>query len=180
MADDFTILNNGQGGDTMDETGVDYGSNPTRRKRPRVVLTGEGLSEIARVLATQPTGTEYGVTTRPLVGPYPGTEVVTYSTLSALGPNAETTVVSYTVGAGKTFYFLGFMAIGDVDAIYRIFIGSSAKLAFRTSVSGLTAEKFYQLPIFTAAAAQIVYLKVMHCHASINANFEGTLIGYAL
>ena len=46
MTDGYTVLNPGIGGDTMDETEVAYVDAPLVRKRPRVVLTGEGADDI--------------------------------------------------------------------------------------------------------------------------------------
>lgn len=39
--DAFTTLNPGVSGDSMDETAVTYGTSPTTRKRPRVVIAGD-------------------------------------------------------------------------------------------------------------------------------------------
>lgn len=48
-SDDYTVLNNTTvpGGDAMDESAITYGSSPTTRKRPRVVLGGDDGSLIA-------------------------------------------------------------------------------------------------------------------------------------
>ncbi len=64
MSDDYTILNPGQGGDVMDETAVTYATSPTIRKRPRVVITGEGLDDIVDTGTDIPIGTERGLVTR--------------------------------------------------------------------------------------------------------------------
>lgn len=64
MSDDYTILNPGVGGDVMDETAVVYGSAPFTRKRPRVVITGEGLDDIVDTATSTPTGFERGLITR--------------------------------------------------------------------------------------------------------------------
>ena len=64
MADAFTVLNPGVGGDVMDETGVSYGSAPLVRKRPRVVLTGEGVDDIVDTTDDLPTGLERGIVVR--------------------------------------------------------------------------------------------------------------------
>lgn len=64
MADDYTVLNPGVGGDVMDETSVTYGSAPFTRKRPRVVITGEGIDDIVDTTTSTPTGFERGLVTR--------------------------------------------------------------------------------------------------------------------
>jgi len=64
MADAFTVLNPGVGGDVMDETGVSYGSAPLVRKRPRVVLTGEGIDDIVDAKGTLPNNEDIGLVVR--------------------------------------------------------------------------------------------------------------------
>ena len=64
MADAYTVLNPGVGGDVMDETGFSYGSAPLVRKRPRVVLTGEGVDDIVDTTDGLPTGLERGIVVR--------------------------------------------------------------------------------------------------------------------
>lgn len=64
MTDAYTILNPGQGGDVMDETEVTYATAPTVRKRPRVVITGEGLDDIVETTTSLPLGVERGLVVR--------------------------------------------------------------------------------------------------------------------
>lgn len=64
MVDGYTTLNPGVGGDVMDETDVIYGSGPPVRKRPRVVLTGEGADDIVETTDSIPTGYERGLVVR--------------------------------------------------------------------------------------------------------------------
>jgi hypothetical protein len=66
MADDFTQLNVGTGGDAMDEEAVTYGSSPTTRKRARIEVTGAGQAEIAEVKNAGLPGDAYGIVTRPI------------------------------------------------------------------------------------------------------------------
>ncbi|MCA1572426.1 MAG: hypothetical protein LC798_19420 [Chloroflexi bacterium] len=66
MADDYTTLNAGTGGDVMDEEGVTFGAAPTTRKRARVEVAGAAVAEIARVTNAAPTGTAYALVTRPI------------------------------------------------------------------------------------------------------------------
>ncbi len=66
MADSYTTLNPGTSGDNMDEESVTFGSSPTTRKRPRVEIAGNGATEIARVQATAPDGTEQALVVRPI------------------------------------------------------------------------------------------------------------------
>lgn len=64
MADDYTVLNPGVGGDVMDETAITYGSAPFTRKRPRVVITGEGIDDIVDTSTSIPNGSERGLIIR--------------------------------------------------------------------------------------------------------------------
>ena len=64
MADGYTTLNPGIGGDVMDETEVEYGSGPLVRKRPRVVITGEGIDDIVDTTDSIPAGYERGLVVR--------------------------------------------------------------------------------------------------------------------
>lgn len=64
MTDNYTILNPGSGGDVMDETAVAYAEAPFTRKRPRVVITGEGIDDIVDTATATPTGFERGLITR--------------------------------------------------------------------------------------------------------------------
>lgn len=64
MSDNYTILNPGAGGDVMDETGVSYATAPLVRKRPRVVITGEGIDDIVDTTNLIPSGAERGMVTK--------------------------------------------------------------------------------------------------------------------
>ena len=64
MTDGYTTLNPGIGGDVMDETEVEYGSGPLVRKRPRVVITGEGIDDIVDTTDSIPAGYERGLVVR--------------------------------------------------------------------------------------------------------------------
>lgn len=64
MSDDYTILNPGIGGDVMDETAVTYGAAPFTRKRPRVVVTGEGADDIVATTDTIPNSGDRGLVVR--------------------------------------------------------------------------------------------------------------------
>lgn len=64
MTDGYTILNPGIGGDTMDETEVAYVDAPLVRKRPRVVLTGEGADDIVDTADDLPNSYSRGLVVR--------------------------------------------------------------------------------------------------------------------
>ena len=137
MADDYTILNPGVGGDVMDESLVVYPSSPTNRKRPRVVITGEGIDDIVPAQVTNPGGDEFGLVTRPIVPSYPGTEANTFGDVALVLTSTETTVVTYTVPANKTFYFIGFVVSGNANALFKLYVDGVAVLAGSYGVSEL-------------------------------------------
>lgn len=180
MADAYTELNPGLGGDVMDETGVTYPSPPTTRKRARVVVTGEGIDDIVPAPDSPPVGDEHGLVIRPIHSPYPGTSIGSLGSVTLVTSNSETTVTSYTVPAGKTFYFLGFMAQGDIHAIYRIYHESNGKMSGRSSVAVPTVQVSFPYAIFTAAEGETVSLKTTHSASGLSGNFEGTVFGYIL
>jgi len=178
MADDFTILNPGDGGSVMDETGVIYPSAPFVRKRPRVVITGEGIDDIVPAISTKPTGLEFGITTRPVLE-YSGESITIFNFTTLVPTNTETTVTTYTVPVGKTFNFLGFVASGNANALYKLYIAGSPVLAGRSSVANLTLQMTYAMSPFQALAGETIVLRATH-HANVGCDFEGTILGFNL
>lgn len=179
MADDYTILNPGAGGDVMDESLVVYPSSPTNRKRPRVVITGEGIDDIVPAQTTNVTGGEFGLVTRPIVPNYPGTEANSFDLVTLVPTSTETTVVTYTVPASKTFYFIGFTASGNANAVFKLYVDGSPKLAGRTSVANLTLNNVYSYSPISVGEGLSITLKVKH-EAPVACDFEGTILGYIL
>lgn len=179
MADDYTILNPGVGGDVMDESLVVYPSAPTNRKRPRVVVTGEGLDDIVASSLTNVTGSECGLVTRPVVPNYPGTQNNTFDTAVAVPTNTETTVVSYTTGASESFYFVGLVSSGNTNALYKLYVDGTPYLAGRTSVANLTLSLSYSFSPLKVDASTTIEIKVLH-KAGVNCDFEATILGYSL
>ena len=177
---DYTVLNPGVGGDVMDETGVTYGVAPLLRKRPNVVISGLGAGDLVPAPSTNPVGTEPGLVTRPIHSPYPGTSIVSLSSVTLVSSNTETTIASYTVPTSQTFYFLGFVGSGDVHAIYKLYLESNAMFSARTSVASPTAQISFPYAVFTASAGQTVRLKGTHFVNNVQANFDGSIVGYVL
>lgn len=67
MANSFTTLNPGSGGDNVDAETVDYSPEAVAaRKRARQQIAGAGKDEIARVQDSAPTGTEQALVVRPI------------------------------------------------------------------------------------------------------------------
>ena len=179
MADDYTILNPGAGGDVMDESLVVYPASPTNRKRPRVVITGEGIDDIVPAQVSNPIGDEFGLVTRPIVPSYPGTEANTFGDVALVLTSTETTVVTYTVPANKTFYFIGFNVSGNANALFKLYVNGSPVLAGRSSVANLTLNLTYSYSPIKVTEGVTIVLKVTH-GASVGCDFEGTILGYLL
>jgi hypothetical protein len=179
MADDYTILNPGVGGDVMDETLVVYPSAPTNRKRPRVVITGEGIDDIVPAQIIPTDGSEFGLVTRPIVPNYPGTEANTFGIVSLVLTGIETTVVTYTVPVGKTFYFIGLNTSGNANALYKLYVDGSVIIAGRSSVANLTLNLTYSYSPIKVVAGDTIAIKVTH-QAGVSCDFEGTILGYTL
>jgi hypothetical protein len=179
MADGYTILNPGSGGDAMDEAIVFYPPNtegPSSRKRPRVVISGENQEEIVPLSQNTPSGKEYGLLTRSIVE-YPGLKIAEFSNVSLVPPNTATTIVSYIVPTGFTFNFIGFIASGNANALFKIYVNSNPKIAGRNSVANLTLNMNYSFPIFEAYENDIIILNVFH-QVNADCDFEGTILGY--
>jgi len=179
MADDFTILNPGVGGDVMDETLVVYPTSPTNRKRPRVVITGEGIDDIASAINTPPDGSEIGLVTRPIVPNYPGIENNVFDSATLVPTGSETTIASYTVPLGENYYFIGLVASGNANALYKIYVDGDPVLAGRTSVANLTLSLSYSFSPLKVGEGLTISLKATH-QAGVACDFEGTLLGYNL
>lgn len=177
MSNQFTELNLGSGGSVMDETGVTYGSSPVLRRRSRIILSGEGLNEIVEVKNTDLTGNEYGIVVRSL-STFPSNTVTEFDQNAAVSDNTETTIASYTVGAGATFYFTGVVANGDLPGRFRLYVDSNPVLSFRTVSSAPSIQQSFSMPPFTANTGQVVTLKVIHYISGVTGEFEGTILGY--
>lgn len=179
MSDDFTVLNPGVDGDVMDETRVTYASVPTIRKRPRVVITGENLGEIVPALDVPPTGEEFGLVVRPIMAGYAGDLTYTFDAITAVSAGTEASIVSYSVPAGKTFYFIGLSASGNTYGTYKLYIDSNPILAGRTSIANLNLDKtFHQSPV-SASATSEVSVKVFH-YTPTTCEFEATIFGHLI
>lgn len=179
MADDYTILNPGEGGDVMDETKIVYPVSPVNRKRPRVVLSGENLGEIVPAKNTGLTGTEYGVVTKPVFTGHPGTSITEFDITTLVTTSVETTIVSYTVPVDSIFYFTGFTASGNTNALYRLYVESAVILAGRSTAANLNVERNFAYAPFNVPAGDTISLKVYH-ETGVACDFEGTILGYLI
>lgn len=88
MADQILPLNAGSGGLNLDVEELTVGANTVERQRGQIA--GSGAAEIARVINTAPTGSEYGIITRPIAS-----DVTASGTLNALNAAVTLTTNGY-------------------------------------------------------------------------------------
>lgn len=180
MTDTYTELNPGEGGNFMDEVAITFPSGPATRNRPKIVLAGTNKDDIVEAPSTSPVGTEPGIINRPIHSPYPGTPICEMQEVTLVATSVETTVAEYTVPADTTFYFLGFMATGDVDAEFRLYVEATSMLPTRTTVAFPVTQVNFPYAIFTVAEGDTIRLRVTHYKPGLQGNFQGTIIGYIL
>jgi hypothetical protein len=180
MADDFTQLNLGTGGDVMDESGITYPSAPTLRKRPRIVITGEGIDEIAIVKNTDCDMADHGLVVRPLPPaiPHAGDTVAEFYSTTLVPFNTETTIGTYVVPTGHTFYLVGFVGSGDVNGRFILYVNGSVKLQGRSTAADLNVQISLDVVRPAVAEGLSVSLKVIHNQNGLQPNFDGTILGY--
>jgi hypothetical protein len=175
----YTELNPGIGGDVMDETLVAGYPAPSNRKRPRVVMTGEGIDDIVSAKSDNVSGDEIGLVVRPVISNYPGNLTNSFSDASGVPTNSETTVVTYTVPASTSFYFIGLVTSGNANALFRLKVNGSTVLAGRTTVSNLSWSLSYSYSPIVALDSDVVTITVIH-QAGVACDFEATIMGYEL
>lgn len=180
--DDFTTLNPGAGGDTMDETGLNFGSAPTRRKRPRVVITGDGgVDEIVPVKNTQPNNADYGLVTRQVPGPvHPGTELTQFGEVTLVSSSTELTVATYTVPGGQTLRFTGFIASGDGYGKFIVYVAGAQRFVLRSSAQNLNVALNIEPITIAVTAGQTISVRIIHEVQGFVGNFQATLMGYLI
>lgn len=138
------------------------------------VPTGTAGSPSSSVLTVQ--GIPGGI---PLAFQTPGTSVVQYGVVTLVPSNSETTIASYIVPVGKTFYGLGFVASGNSHGLYRIYFNGVPMMSGRSSTANPTMDLSFKMATPTCSAGNAVEVKVTH-YATVPADFEGTILGYIL
>ena len=143
MADSYTTLNPGSGGDLIDEELVNFNSGAYFAKRGRIVIEGNTQAALAPVANTAPTGTEYGLYTRNV-----GTTTVTVS-------NPVNTVTignspTVTVANSPTTY-----QVGTITSLMTTELNSLANNALVLSSVGGTSGVF-SLTNYTFGQVELV------------------------
>jgi hypothetical protein len=176
MTDTFTQLNLGAGGDVMDEEAVQYGTAPNVRKRPRVVISGVGATDLVQVVSTTPDPTENGLIVRTIPG-LSGTPFLSFSSVTLVPPLIESTVVTYTNPGPTNLYLLGFVSSGSAHGIYKMYVNSVPMLGGRTSPATLTLNLDFKMAMQIIAPGDTVLVTIIH-YAQTGADFEGSILGY--
>ena len=206
--DGFCELNVGKGGCVMDETLVTFPSSPTDRLRSRIQIAGCLPDQLADVLDVDPCtlpSTPFGLVTRNIpcgtqdVAVMPaGDTVTTFGEITggetagvpAIGPEpAEHTVVSHVVSVGKTFHLIGFIATGNIPAIFTTYISPAATflsseriLVGRTSVAQLTIQENTYMATPIGSAGDTIAVRMAHSvdlvPSGATLEFQVTLLGY--
>ena len=90
--------------------------------------------------------------------------------------NTETTLISYTVPATKTFTLSGLNIGGNAVGIFNIYVDLSLIMVVRTSASEQT--KFLTMTNFTLTAGQILDVKCLNSgHKQQSQDYNATIIG---
>ncbi len=100
----------------------------------------------------------------------------TYAEVTLVPPSSLTTVASYTVPAGKSFYIQGFVAGGTANAWFKLQINGVTVMSARSTTAQQTVTPSFLTSCPVASAGQTVTIKVIHEESS-NADFEGTILG---
>jgi hypothetical protein len=116
--------------------------------------------------------------TNPMPVAYPGTHEAICGTVTLVPSNTETTVTTYTVPVSETLKVAGFVATGDINAQYNLYINGVLTAASRSSVATPNAELFLQWVTPSVLAGQTVQIKVIHFATGKHGSFVATLLGY--
>jgi hypothetical protein len=139
------------------------------------------------VISTAPVGTENGLVTRPIItgivdvnvvsGGAAGTVANTFGTVTLVPSGVQTTIVTYIVPAGVTFQCVGYIAGGDTNAAFTLYINGTPVLMSRSTVAQQTVQTSFFGANPPVAAGQPITLKVIQQNTGIQGNFEGTILG---
>ncbi len=187
----FTQLNVGEQGSIMDETAVDYGDiapianpyplasgSPVYRRRSRIVLAGQGTSEICNVTNSNLAGYEYGITVKPIARAY-ANPINYFDEATGVSPNTPTTVATYTVPSSTIFSFQGFKVSGDLNAKFTLIVDGSDTYTIRTTNANLDGLMYFNTPIFELNSGSFITIQVVYYNNNVvTCDFEGTIIGF--
>lgn len=111
-----------------------------------------------------------------LTGVPGATPVPTYAEANLVPPSSLTTIASYVVPAGKSFYAQGFVAGGTANAWFKLQINGVTVMSARSTTAQQTVTPSFLAACPVASPGDTITLAVIH-EAATNADFEGTILG---
>lgn len=114
--------------------------------------------------------------------PAGATRVTEYGSVTLVPYNTETTVVSYTVPVGQTFYITNIVGTGDAPqgARYTCYVNLTQFAGARSSLAEPTITIKAPYGERTATAGQTILVRVTHYYSAGTGDFEATIFGYTL
>lgn len=109
-----------------------------------------------------------------------GTLVNTFGQISSLASGSNTTIVSYTVPAGKTFFLQHCEVSGENIAVYTVEVASIVQALKRTYWGGSFNEEFKfddeNARGLSVSSSGVVTVKVIHQSATTG-DFDARILG---
>lgn len=100
-----------------------------------------------------------------------------YAEVANIVSEVETTVVSYTVPAGKTLNIQGFLGTGTATGRFKLFLDSTVRGILRSSAAERSPSITYVNGVIQAAEGVVVTVKAYHEELA-NQTFQCNLFGY--
>ena len=97
-------------------------------------------------------------------------------TNGAVPQSVETTLVSYTVPAGKTFRVTAITGSGEANGVFKLYVDSVRKLTLRNSAAAPNVQRTYRNPLEVSEGKTVAF-KVTHTRPQVQ-EFNATLEGY--
>lgn len=147
-------------GEFVRVTGTDVGSNPTKKRALDVAV-----KETVPITATSaPVGVSKN----------------TFGSITSLASGTETTVASFTVPVGKTFFLQHCEASGTNIATYSVFVGGARQARLRTFWGyGFNVKFDFDDESgrgLSVAASTVIEVKVIHSR-SLTGDFDARILG---
>ena len=178
MSSAYTVLNPGFGGSVMDETTVPYsGTVYEDRRRARVILAGDTQDKLVEVKNAQITGNEYAIATRE-IPTWQQSLNFQFGDANISKNNPETTVVSYTVPSGQSYFFTGLNGSAAAVGVFRGYINGNQFIQMRNNITNLNVNMNSTIPVVRATPTQTVEIKAENLSTLSSESFEATMYGF--
>jgi hypothetical protein len=162
----------------MDETTIPYsGTVYEDRRRARIILAGDTQEKIVQVKNDTATGSEYAIVTRE-IPTWQQSLNFQYGDANISKSNPETTVVSYTVPSGQSYFFTGFNGSASAVGVFRGYINGSQFVQMRNNITNLNVNMNSTIPLVRATPNQTVEIKAENLSTISSESFEATMYGF--